>query len=481
METQSSSNPTQVINQQFDPKEVEKGRKIINSDLITPDGRSWLVRALDPFHDEQVKPVGYPDLDISASVVQEINMSMTITCPPTITTGTWDCHVFNMCDFAAPTEDLLNDTVSNMYFDWRQCVASGLGGIQFGDSGVVAICVPTGRRMFPTGTTAVISTDCTTSHIQPGQYIKDRCRLVGGGFEVTNTTAPLYQQGLVTAYRLPQVDAPGIVAMQYKDSGGSSTNSHTSSLIHTLPPGTVAEALVLPASKQWPASRGCYSVMALNNMENPFRGIDSRPRLYLEATAPDSILVGSNSRYVGGVTSKYNTTGAFPGDFVMNAAYSTPFNTSGAFFTGLSTQTTLQVNAKWIVESVPNPRSAFATLAIPSPMYDAEALRLYSQMVARLPVGVPVDENPDGEWFESILGSLGELADMASFIHPAFGAIGKGLKVARTVVPGLVNSFNGTKPHKQQQQNGSKSKSPLKKLGSNKSLSSKLLTRRNKK
>jgi len=73
----------------------------LESPLLSDDGRRWIVRAVDPFHDTQVKPAGFPDFDQSGTVVQEINMSVTIGPPATVTSGSnWDCHVFNMCDFA---------------------------------------------------------------------------------------------------------------------------------------------------------------------------------------------------------------------------------------------------------------------------------------------------------------------------------------------------------------------------------------------
>ncbi len=41
--------------------------------ILKQESRHWLLRALDPFHDTNIKPAGFPDLDASPSVVQEIN------------------------------------------------------------------------------------------------------------------------------------------------------------------------------------------------------------------------------------------------------------------------------------------------------------------------------------------------------------------------------------------------------------------------
>lgn len=119
----------------------------------------------------------------------------------------------------------------------------------------------------------------------------------------------------------------------------------------------------------------------------------------------------------------------------MIGAYRSAFNISGAYFTGLSLQTTLQLNLKAIIEVCPGPTDAIATLATASPEYDPAALEFYSRICSRLPPGVPQDENPAGEFFKQVLSTVGDIAQMGSVIHPAFGLIGGGAKAIARLIP----------------------------------------------
>lgn len=115
--------------------------------------------------------------------------------------------------------------------------------------------------------------------------------------------------------------------------------------------------------------------------------------------------------------------------------YPMPFNTSGAYFTGLSPETTLQLNFKLIVEVAPGPNDQLATLATSSPEFDPPALELYSRVCSRLPPGVPQDENPAGEFFKSVLGTLGDIVALGGALHPAFSLVGGGMKAVSKVIP----------------------------------------------
>lgn len=114
-----------------------------------------------------------------------------------------------------------------------------------------------------------------------------------------------------------------------------------------------------------------------------------------------------------------------------------PFNTSGIYLTGLSTQTTLQLNVKLIIEVAPGPLDQFATLASESPQYEPAALELYSQVVSKLPPAVPADMNPAGEYFKQVLGYIGDAVRMGSVIHPAFGLVGSGVKAVGMAAPAV--------------------------------------------
>jgi hypothetical protein len=430
---------------EFTKSDISKGRRILSSDMLSESGRNWLIRALDPFHDSPVRPAGYPDMDQSYSVVQEINESMTISAPASVTSGTWDCHIMNLPDFASVVGNSGNLPATYNPLTGQFSIITGVS--TYSDCGVVALSVPSGALTYP-DSNAQVGANITTQNLQPNIYINGKCRVVGWAFEVVNTTAELYLQGLCTAYRMPQVDQ--LTTYTAQDETSTSTIYTPAPLrVFAMPPSSVAEALVLPGSKQWDAKRGYYGVCLLSTTDNPFQAIDSSRRAYLT----NEIWASTSSPPLNCVVS-YRSKGGIGNSGTCK--YFAPYNTTGAYFTGLSLQTTLQVNVKWILETAPGPRSTFATLAQPSPAYDPVALELYSEMVQHLPVGVPFDENPDGEWFENVLGTLGTLSTMASGVHPMFGLIGKGLDIARRIAPEV---YKLIKRNEEKKENSSQSQS----------------------
>jgi hypothetical protein len=91
--------------------------------------------------------------------------------------------------------------------------------------------------------------------------------------------------------------------------------------------------------------------------------------------------------------------------------FPTSFNAYGAYFTGLSNQTTLDVVWHYIIERFPSPKNTdLVTMASNSSPYDPRALELYSRTAWKLPTGVWVEDNGLGDWIcdvADILGTLG--------------------------------------------------------------------------
>lgn len=136
---------------------------------------------------------------------------------------------------------------------------------------------PTGSLTLPDLTGGSLA-NVTFGQLDISNYLIGKSRIVGGGFEVVNTTAPLYRQGLVTVYRAPQVNAETVVNVSFGTTPAVSVAFPARSL--ALPPSNAQQAFVLPGSKQWPAERGCYNVFTQTDIENPFQMPDSKVRLY---------------------------------------------------------------------------------------------------------------------------------------------------------------------------------------------------------
>jgi len=85
------------------------------------------------------------------------------------------------------------------------------------------------------------------------------------------------------------------------------------------------------------------------------------------------------------------------------------FLPGGAFFTGLSQQTTLTINYHVYVERFPDPSNAdLIVLATPSPSFDPSCLELYSKTAINLPTGTMVKNNNAGQWLRNVADTLQE-------------------------------------------------------------------------
>jgi len=420
----NTTDPIQLVNPPHDEADIARGRQILKSQLLTGQAARWFTRAVDPFHDTTVEPAGYPDLMTVGTVVQEINLSANVSAPTSVA-GNWDCHVFNMAHIAAAINGVNNKAIT-----WRPAtgVITAFGfSPDYSNGGITIIKGPTGGILMPNALASAIDPLTQAQTLSPINFMMGRCRVVGMAFEVINTTAEIYLQGLTTAYRMPQVKQTGMMSGNSISSGAVTSWELRPLNVFVSPPVTATEAITLPSSKQWPASRGAYCVCTQMGIENPITSVDNVPTFY----STGGFLSDQTATSFKGFGSAVSTLNQ--NDPVLQSQYYAPFNTSGVWLTGLSNQTTLQVNVKIIMESIPDPRGVFATMAKPATPYSVEALRLYGELIEKLPVGCPFDENPDGEWFSTVLGTLGELAKMGSMINPMFGLIGHGFGLGKKV------------------------------------------------
>jgi hypothetical protein len=411
-----SNEPTQVLHTvQHSNSEIRVGKKIFDSPLLDDHARRWLVRTLDPFHDTEVEPAGYPDFNTCPTVIQEINQSTEID--KGAITGNFDVHIFNMPHFASPVSLSMN---SQTYNPIAGTFNNGVStSVNFPDCGVVIVTAPAGTPTMPSGGTLT----CSAVNLNPIQMLSSKCRVVGLGIEVVNTTAELYLQGQVTCYRMPQSSTlTNFVNSTY--TGGAYYWGKDTGRMFNKPPSLHQEAITLPGSKFWPAKHGAYVVATQCGLENPIQGVDNMSSFMVANPFVKDTLALTG---LGNFRSFNVATDINPG------RYYAPFNTSGMYFTGLSNSSTLRVNVKWLIETCPGPNETLVTLAKAPSTYNFEALRLYSEIIEKLPVGVPFTENPSGEWFSEVLGIAGELAESASAINPLFMLLGKGLKTGRTI------------------------------------------------
>lgn len=376
--------------------------KMLSTRSITPDGLAWLTQSLDPFHDTEVTCAGFPDLTTSRVVNQTLTFTTNITRPATVpATDNWDLHVF--FNPATPPITMLLPGVGPDGVDHRMYrhtlnpygVTDAPNLTNYIVPGFNAIATPPNVDWIP-ATTASSTSDLRF----PTKYCSGFFRLVAAGYEVVNTTASLYKGGSVTSYRSPGNSFSANVL------NISAENIFTT--LASTPPSTQQQAALYPDSKTWSADRGVYGICTLNSQDVPY-------------VTP---IPGSQGGLIKNADINFLTTGVNPSRSVYlprdTASYTSgcnsvfPFDVSGSIFTGLHPNSALQITVRYVIERVPTiTESDLLPLARPPASYDPVALELYTHIITRLPMYCPVDDNPDGEWWETLLDVLASVAPIA--------------------------------------------------------------------
>lgn len=383
-------------------------QSMVAAGSITSDGREWLTTALDPFHDYNHQIAGYPDADVSQTVVSCYQYEDTVSAPAGVA-GNWDCHIFNTPASYPTTAHLVSETALWSYMQEPALAAPALLGP------IVAFSTASGAALMPDLPSAA------NTHIQVmppvnTEDISSGCsRVVAMGFEVHNTTAEIYKQGSVTTYRLPQNG--GLNSEIYLNSAGT-TSENLLTKRFRMPPKTIGNANLLKGTRTWEAKDGVYATCLQSTVNNPLKQMASVGLVFSADSDPgatQNVIITNPHIVVGGNAAH---------GFANKASNHNCYDTTGAIFTGLSSQTTLTIKLRVYVERAPTWNDpAIAVLASPSAGYDIRALEIYAAAINMLPPAVMVGENAKGDWWRAIV----------SVIKAVAGPVGLALN---TVVPG---------------------------------------------
>lgn len=397
---------------------------------MTPDGIDFLRTAFDPFHDFQVLPAGYPDVDDARSIVLCYTQAETVSAPGT---GSWDLMVWNaplqftaflhdapsapaqwmaapMNDFAQYINVQLADGDPAAYVSTFNVYRADSGDDLFVDDGAWA----------PTDFVA------TSYSAKMTNLLGHASRIIGLGFEVHDISAEINKQGSVTVGTVP-TNTQMKVREYFAHSDRAATppaDGHYSvkSIDFMGPPSTLAQATAYPNSTTWEAKKGVYVVPRLSSVSNPVNMVEPAtivglPRAVLPTgvaatthvftTTPEIVVVRDTEG------SEYDTRIPGPVQFA-------DFNTSFAFFSGLHPDGQFRVTMRSYVEYFPRHDQDLLAVATPSPGLDEKALRLYSEIARNVPVGVPVDFNAKGTWWKMVSKVIKDVAPIAA---PIIGAV----------------------------------------------------------
>lgn len=415
---------------------VTRGEKILQAMVgrqgLTQSGHDFLLAALDPMHDTQLKDLqGWPDVECSSSIVRCVKQTIQVQVPSSLAAGNWDC--------SAVLWPFFNATSMGLTTRVNDRIVLPNPGLAHSHGGLTIYASVSGQPIDYSG----ISLPPLASLVLDDSYSSGAQRIVGVGIEAVNTTSDLYRQGQVTVYRQSnntfasndiQINLNGLPIGFY------------SGTFLSAPPSTLPEVMLIPGSRQWKAADGAYCVASFVGQDNPPKVVDYIQPLILSSVIPDQTFNLPDGTYPSSSNSvnTQNVIAANPfGVGSPTPAYYqavpqrlVPLHQSGIFFTGLSPQTTIAFTLNVYVETFPTiAEPSILVLATPSATYDPLALQIFSECLASLPVGVPAGMNPFGEWFAEVVSKA------SNFLTPVLSAINPALGLASNAAGELARSY----------------------------------------
>lgn len=380
---------------------------------LTPEAKEWLVACLDPYHDNQLRLEGLPDMVSAPSVVKMHNQSYTLTAPANAATD-WDASVvFTGCNSEIGALPGLITNADNMDMKVDYDHAAFTTGTPFGSFLIKATVA--GGTMTYGYPNVVDSTNLAFGACETTPN-NDRCRIIGVAFEVTNTTAEIYKQGSVTVAMLPApINDYNTVA--YDDVNVAPWERTTYQAWYSPVLASTRDALVaVPGSQTWAAKEGVYAIprMVTHTMSLESPAGNKRAAIVSHSAHLQTPFISCPiaAAPVGGVP-------------VFNGIAASGFNGMQAFFSGLSHETSLTITMRTIVEYFPSFNSGLLQLTTPSPAFCPAAFEVYSRTAQVAPYAVPVKQNGAGEYFRKVLSIAGSIGSaVAPFLGPAGGVVG---------------------------------------------------------
>lgn len=451
-----------------------------------PDEYSnYLKVTLDPYHDASIRFEGAPTSRNATSVVLCINQERTYSAEDfgidPATKPQWDAH-FAMYPFLTAktlvggvehnnTTGLLNlqRDAANVYPTLYPLSIQGV------PSGEPTYCVQNFtdldqnyvwdiKGLSNQNLVSYVTGSSTTNPNRTGPG-RRTLRIVGESFEVVDESPDIYSQGACTVYRypldvtpasrivrfpVPALDGldpaaygPNPTSVPYAGSfyGGGVISQCINTYDIRTPPCNTSVAVLVPGSKTWKAKDGCYVVGTQYEGEIPFKTLDTMPTIFtgyqptVGASFNDSTAVYSFAdawimqEFQGSVNASVNANmrqyfvGSY-GDPEPDACF--PFNLSGAYFTGLSSQyASLRLRYRVYVEILTDPcDNLLAPLGSPTVPYNQALQELCMKVISSQEAGVPQTMNPAGEKWKQVLSSISKSLLAVSPVLSTLGPMG---------------------------------------------------------
>lgn len=219
-------------------------RANLNSVNLAPDSKPWLLQNLDPFHDSQFS-MGAPPTQSQIDSTVQIRRARFTLKPGLATDGS--CRG-NLSIFVPPVVQDASLTALLTTGDTTR--SAGYGGIMVADYS---------------------GDDDDPQYLSLSSFsppADGAWRVVGFGYELTNTTPTMYQSGSLLTYQSPtglyHSAATPLIEVELGEPATSTLAVHGAVSGLAVPaPSTVDEATALPTAKQWDAKHGAYVIPRL--------------------------------------------------------------------------------------------------------------------------------------------------------------------------------------------------------------------------
>lgn len=411
---------------------------MIEKKQLSEAGAAFVRKALDPFHDFEVRVSGIPDTNTSRTIIQEVTLTQTVTRPATIAAGdTWDLHVVSL-------PELAYSAGAQLSFAEGEVATAGAQLIQVGPFSYAKV-----KSGFATFSGLALDPSHTTAAPDFSAYLDGQKRVIAMGFEVHDTTADLYKQGTMTVYRMPQVIETSNMGF-YPLGGAGNASDYISTTVSRCPPNLLERAILQTGSRQWEAKKGCYVVSVMDEKDNKLTGNIQAPHVFTVGDLTEAAAYGFGT-FPKSTGINYTTSaGSVPYKPKLENSKPIPFHTSGAYLTGLNYESTITIVYRLILEVAPTfDNVQLVVLAQPSPDYDPLALELYKTAAAMLPVGVPVSENASGDFWRKCLNIIATATEKLAPIlrGPVLSpSLALGNALAKKLITRSENKRNQVKP-----------------------------------
>jgi hypothetical protein len=394
-------------------------KQMLDRKVISAECREALINCLDPFHDTDVTFVGIPDGLPQPSIIRTPKKSLNIISPLADKTLPFDCHIFTL-----PERNYHSSGGATKFDSQASMAITGVlncpdfaTDAQMFVGPIVIVCVAAGQPTTPSDPAWPPAGSVTIQVVDYNDYYYGQSRETFSAFEVHNVTNKLNVGGTVTVYRMPQFNLEQLTSI-YDVTTNAFKSGAMPSTTSRLPPGNLEQAMLLKGTRQWEAEFGAYCVETFDHEHNLPMASRIGNRIFIAGDFIGGDVI-NQVPCIAGVNSGLDLTHPYGITYKPVSK-----DTSGAYFTGLPGQTQLTLTQRKGIETFPTFLDPLVTLARNTPDHEPLFFDLYKRASQELPPGVPVGENASGDFWDSVLGVI---ADIAPVVGGAFGPAGAAL------------------------------------------------------